>query len=235
MISGGESYIKLMRSEDTAELIKHPRELALLTLIAYRAKRTVCFSALGLEPGEALIGDHKSCGLTMRQYRTAKQNLEKWGFSTFKATNRGTIAKLINTNIYDINCEKSDNQGDNRPTSKRQASDKQPTTNKNGNKEKKDKLPVPKIVDYLNVKTGKAFKANSRQTVSLIKARINDGFSMEDFLKVIDNKAATWANDPKMSKFLRPETLFGTKFEAYLNENGVAPQPAPSAPRGFEL
>lgn len=125
------SFIKMIRSNVTLELIKnYHREFLLLTLIAYRAKRTPGFSPLELEPGEALIGDHESCGLTQRQYRTAKKKLEKWGFATFKATNKGTIAKIINTDVYDINCDAIDNQIDNQPTSKRQASDKQATTNK---------------------------------------------------------------------------------------------------------
>lgn len=46
---------------------------------------------------------------------------------------------------------------------------------------------------------------------------------MEDFEKVIDTKTAQWLNDPIMNKFLRPETLFGPKFESYLNE-GKTPQ-----------
>jgi len=47
---------------------------------------------------------------------------------------------------------------------------------------------------------------------------VNDGFTLEDFKTVIDKKCADWLNDAKMCKFLRPETLFGPKFEGYLNE-----------------
>ena len=119
MIQSG--FIKLIRSENTAELLRHPREFALLSLIAYRAKRTSSFSAMGLEPGEALIGDHTAAGLTRRQYRTAIQNLSKWGFSTFKPTNKGTIARLTNSNIYDINPEENDQQPDQQAASNRPA------------------------------------------------------------------------------------------------------------------
>ena len=41
---------------------------------------------------------------------------------------------------------------------------------------------------------------------------------MEDFKKVIDIKVQEWGKNEKMNKYLRPETLFGTKFESYLNE-----------------
>ena len=50
---------------------------------------------------------------------------------------------------------------------------------------------------------------------------MNEGFTVDDFKKVIDNKSAEWGKDSKMSKYLRPETLFGTKFESYLNQTAV--------------
>lgn len=135
-------FIKMIRSEETVELIKHPKELALLTLIAHRAKRTACFSAIGLSPGEALVGDYKSCGLSERQYRTAKSNLKKWGLATFKGTSKGTIAKLTNSAVYDINCEQSDEQNGSKRTSKRRASDDQATTNKECKEENNEKNKI---------------------------------------------------------------------------------------------
>ena len=73
------------------------------------------------------------------------------------------------------------------------------------------------VVSYLNQKAGTAYKPTSKKTQSLIKARINEGFSLEDFERVIDNMCAEWLSDAKMQAYLRPETLFGTKFESYLN------------------
>ena len=75
------------------------------------------------------------------------------------------------------------------------------------------------IVDYLNKKTGKNFKAKTTNTRKHIIARLNDGFTVDEFKKVIDTKYTKWINDSKMRDFLRPDTLFGTKFESYLNEN----------------
>jgi len=54
--------------------------------------------------------------------------------------------------------------------------------------------------------------------VAFIKARFNEGRTTDDFIHVIDIKCAKWLSDPKMIDFLRPETLFGNKFESYLNE-----------------
>lgn len=77
---------------------------------------------------------------------------------------------------------------------------------------------IKEIVDYLNLVTGKNYKYKSNKTVDCIKARMNEGFVVDDFKKVIDIKTKQWLNDPKWNKFLRPETLFGNKFEGYLNE-----------------
>lgn len=74
------------------------------------------------------------------------------------------------------------------------------------------------VVDYLNGKTNKHYKSSTPKTKSLISARIKEGFTLEDFKKVIDTKCDEWLNDNKMCNYLRPETLFGTKFEGYLNQ-----------------
>ncbi len=77
---------------------------------------------------------------------------------------------------------------------------------------------VAEAVDYLNCRTGRSFKAASKATVRHARARVAEGYGIEDFKRVIDVKAAQWENDPNMSRYLRPETLFGPKFESYLNE-----------------
>ncbi|WEV40335.1 conserved phage C-terminal domain-containing protein [Lactobacillus sp. ESL0681] len=75
------------------------------------------------------------------------------------------------------------------------------------------------IIDYLNDKAKRNFKYTNKSTQRLINARVNDGYDVADFKKVIDNKCAQWLNDKKMYRYLRPDTLFGPKFEGYLNEN----------------
>ena len=76
---------------------------------------------------------------------------------------------------------------------------------------------VQRVIDYLNEKTGKNYKAKSY--VKIIIARFNDGFTEKDFFKVIDNKVSDWGNNEKMAPYLRPQTLFGNKFDSYLNQN----------------
>lgn len=74
------------------------------------------------------------------------------------------------------------------------------------------------VVSYLNEKTNKSYRPSTKATKRVIKARLNEGFDLKDFKKVIDIKVAAWIDDEKMSNYLRPETLFGPKFEGYLNE-----------------
>jgi uncharacterized phage protein (TIGR02220 family) len=80
------------------------------------------------------------------------------------------------------------------------------------------KPPHQKIIEYLNEKTSKAYRYQSKETQALINTRMKAGFTVEDFYKVIDNKVAKWLLDPKMAEYLRPQTLFGTKFESYLQD-----------------
>ena len=79
---------------------------------------------------------------------------------------------------------------------------------------------ITQIISYLNEKAGTAYRPSSELTRRLVNARFNDGFKVEDFRKVIDNKVAEW-NGTDMQKFLRPETLFGNKFEGYLNQKAT--------------
>lgn len=83
--------------------------------------------------------------------------------------------------------------------------------------DKSDTIPYQSILAYLNQQAQTSYRATSKATQQLIKARFNEGFTEQDFYKVIDNKVSTWLNN-EFAKYLRPQTLFGTKFEGYLNE-----------------
>ncbi|WCZ54888.1 putative replication initiation protein [Latilactobacillus phage TMW 1.706 P2] len=90
---------------------------------------------------------------------------------------------------------------------------------------KPDPIPYKKIIDYLNEKTGRTFR-NVESNKKLIKARWHEGYQLDDFKKVIDNKVID-ANDSKSyfdGKFLQPSTLFGNKFDQYLNQTNAIKQ-----------
>ena len=77
--------------------------------------------------------------------------------------------------------------------------------------------PYGAVVDYLNSKAGTRYKHSSEDTRKHIRARVNDGYTLDDFKAVIDRKVEEWKGT-EWEKFLRPSTLFGSKFESYLNQ-----------------
>lgn len=85
------------------------------------------------------------------------------------------------------------------------------------------------IVEYLNRKAGTNYRWNSDKAKRHINARLNEGYKLDDFKAVIDIKVSQWLYDKAMQKFLRPETLFGTKFEGYLNESIL------NKPKGYAI
>lgn len=77
--------------------------------------------------------------------------------------------------------------------------------------------PTEEVIDHLNQRAGTHYKASTANTRKLVKARLKEGFTVEDIKLVIDKKCADWLNNRDMAQYLRPETLFGSKFESYLN------------------
>lgn len=82
-------------------------------------------------------------------------------------------------------------------------------------KTKHKELWIP--IAYLNQVADKRYKFVDK-TKKLLLARFKEGYTLEDFKQVIDIKTAEWKDSPEFSKYLRPETLFGTKFDGYLNQ-----------------
>ena len=94
-------------------------------------------------------------------------------------------------------------------------------------------VPIPnntcaKAVQLLNDLSGSSFQATTKSTQKLIAAREKDGYTLEDIEMVIRHQCGLWGKDANMNKYLRPETLFGNKFEGYLSDarrNSPSPEP----------
>lgn len=93
----------------------------------------------------------------------------------------------------------------------------------------KEDIPFFAIIDHLNERAETRYRASTPKTQAHIRARWNEGYRLDDFIRVIDVKCDEWLNDTKMRKYLCPDTLFGTKFEKYLNQ----PMPAKEATDGI--
>ena len=169
-------------------------------------------------------------GLTVQQIRTALKKLETTNNIVVKSTNKYTFIKIVKYALYQSDIRMNNQQSTNKQPTNNQPNNHQITTNNNDNKlinspvsddidlsVTENQIPYDEIIDYLNCKAGTRFKPSSSKTRTKIHARWCDGFRLNDFKAVIDVKTAEWM-DTDMDKYLRPETLFGSKFEGYLNQ-----------------
>lgn len=177
------NYIKYNTDTRTDEWIikERPTAFLLLILIARRAKRTLNHIDKSLEIGEAKIGDYESYGATEQIYRSDKEFLISNGLITTKTTNKGTIAKLISSDIFDIQEEKI--------TDKLSKINGQLTTNniehKNINNKKKDTRIIKKELTVLELwEVAKHFKVHFDYVKSKYEA-ILDSIENGDKYKVV--------------------------------------------------
>lgn len=156
-------------------------------------------------------------GLTVKQLRSALDRLKRANYVASKATNKYRIITILNYDDIQIRASKKANKG--------QAKGKQRATNNNlKNKKNYNVGQSPtaysalfkEIIMYLNKQAEKRYKVDSVSTQRYITARLNEGYTVDDFKYVIDVKCSDWKGTEN-DKYLRPETLFGTKFEGYLN------------------
>lgn len=107
---------------------------------------------------------------------------------------------------------------------KSKSNSKEDISNDISKKKGADLSTITEIVDYLNEKANTSYRPSAEYAKTHIRARLREGFTIDDFKTVIDGRVKAWANNPKMSEYLRPQTLFGTKFESYLNASKAKPK-----------
>lgn len=178
------------------------------------------------EPGQFVtslqsIVDDCGKGISIQNARSALKRFEKLEFLTNESTKQGRLITILNWGLYQYSEEnqQSNQQSPNKEVTKtQQRSNKEVTTKEEGKKEKNERIDdIIYIVEYLNSVTGFHYKPSSKKTQTCITSRFKEGFSIDDFTSVIDKKVSEWI-DTEYEKYLRPETLFGNKFESYLNQ-----------------
>jgi len=88
-------------------------------------------------------------------------------------------------------------------------------------------LICKEVISYLNLKAKKNFKVDTASHHKFIKARLKEGYVLEDFKKVVDIMVAKWKGT-EYEQYLQPQTLFGNKMDNYLN------QPMPQKVHSFQ-
>jgi uncharacterized phage protein (TIGR02220 family) len=125
--------------------------------------------------------------------------------------------KEINKNKKNNN-NNDNNKNDNNDDEK--SSDKDTGFNNESIRGPNNKYSCESIIDYLNKKVGSNYNASDIDIISLIEDRIAEGYTYQDFFKVINVKVKDWIGT-EYEKYLRPSTLFGDKFEKYLNQRSM--------------
>ena len=173
----------------------------------------------GYTVNQLVVNSDKRLNLTTQKVRTILKKLEKEGYielltsgskgkeSTLKITIK---QQLFNNNVTNISEQLQQVEGD----SQQQSNNNVTTLSK---KKENNNNIYSLVIDYLNKKASTNYRSTTKNTQSFINARVKEGYTVEDFKKVIDSKSKEWLNTD-FEKYLRPATLFGTKFENYLNE-----------------
>ena len=180
----------------------------------------------GYTVNQLVVNSDKRLNLTTQKVRTILKKFEKEGYIQFVSSgNKGkesTLKITIKQQLFNNNVTNKSEELQQVEDNKQQQSNNNVTTL--SKKKKKDNNNIYSLViDYLNIKANTSYRINTKNTQSLINARVREGFTIEDFKKVIDSKSGEWLNTD-FEKYLRPATLFGGKFENYLNEaNKKAP------------
>ena len=191
-------------------------------------QQMVGLQVVDLEPGQFVTGRFKGANeleINPSTFYKYLKTLEKMQMISLNSNNKMTVVTIENWRKYQTEDKEVYQQNNNKITTKEQQNnnkrttkEQQNNTNKNDKNDKNDKKLYKYIVEYLNQKCHKNFRHTTKATQRLIDARLNEGFAIEDFKKVINIKSSQWLG-ADMEKYLRPQTLFGTKFESYLNEN----------------
>ena len=178
--------------------------------------------------------------ISEQEVKTAIKHLISTNEITSESTSKYTVFTVNNYDLYQSLTNKSTNDQptiNQRPTSdqpqlKKDKKDKKDKNNiyiaenpdfESAKSKKPDAKPYQEIVDYLNQKAGTSYRSNSKATQANIRAWLEEGYTVEDFKRVIDNKCTDWIGT-QWEEYLRPSTLFGTKFENYLNRKQTKQQ-----------
>ena len=181
---------------------------------------TICRYALGENIGD--LEDKIQVAFSFFKVRLDenRKNWEKTRIERKKAGRLGGLAKQANANF----AKQNEQTVANLPVNVSDSVSVSVNDIKNSVNNIKNKAsPSDEMITILEdlskrVKSKKGFSPSAKVNQNLIKARMSEGFTVENFIAVNEKKVKQWLHDPAMSKYLRPETLYGKKFDGYLNE-----------------
>ena len=141
------------------------------------------------------------------------QNID--GMEKIREQTRLRVAKHRENQKLALQCNVTVTEG-NATEEEEEEEEEKEEDNINDSQDESKRAIYQEIILYLNQVVGTNYRTSTKKTQSCIHARIEEGFTIDDFKTVIDKKSSEWIGT-EYEKYLRPETLFGTKFEGYLN------------------
>ncbi|SFI95060.1 phage conserved hypothetical protein, C-terminal domain-containing protein [Terrisporobacter glycolicus] len=223
-----QGYIKLYRTLIDSDIFKNEKLFKVFIWCLLKATHKERDQVIGrktirLKEGQFIFGRLKASSELNMAPSTVwdyMKLLEKHKNINIKSNNKYSIVTIENWSIYQAKENITDNKSNNNADNKSTTNEQQMDTNKNVKNVKnvKNNNIYTRVITRLNEKASKNFKSTTQKTKTSIDARLRDGFIEEDFYKVIEIKTKEWL-DTKYEKYLRPETLFGPKFEGYLNQS----------------
>ena len=241
-----DGYIKLFRSMMSWEWYTDANTMRVFLHILLNANH--CdkeYRGMTIRRGQWLTSYGKiaaALGLSKKQVRLSIDKLKRTQeVRTNRARDGAQCGLLINVEKYSlyqsnekdeghgVGYHKGHDEGTTRAPNKNEKNEKNILLPKGSMSSSAEKDPQKEqrkeIIAYLNERVGKSFKESTESTRKHINGRLSEGYTVEDFKKVIDTKSQEWLGNPRMEKYLRPGTLFSpTHFEAYLNESGEPPE-----------
>ncbi len=176
---------------------------------------TICRDSLGEEFGDLEDKIQVAFNFFKNRLEKNRKNWEKTRKARIESGKLGGLAKQANANFAKQNKQTLANVA---------VSDNVNVSDSvSGNDNKKKASPSDEIFTILEdlnnkIKSKKGFSPLAQCNQNLIKARMSEGFTVENFITVNEKKVKQWLHNPEMSKYLRPATLYGNKFDGYLNE-----------------
>ena len=182
-----------------------------ITLLAKMGLISASDTELEMVALPEMVGSETAAAERMRRSR-ARERLQGEEKTEISVENRNNVTPVL----QDVTQSKSKSKSKSKSIDTELDTEKELDTEIKPLSDKSDGA-CSEIVTFLNEKTGSRYKVSTPKTVRLIEARLKEGFTVADFHAVIEKKNREWSGT-EMEKYLRPETLFGTKFEGYLNQ-----------------
>jgi uncharacterized phage protein (TIGR02220 family) len=236
-----DGWVKLHRKAIEWEWFKKPFMFRLFSYLVMSANREDGkWQGYDIKRGQLATGRRSlsdATGISQQSIRTCLTRLQQTGEINQQINHLFSIITIVNYDTYQSCEEKSTSKS----TFNQPAINQPSTTNKKLRSKEEDNynvgqpeetapqqrenIPFSEVVSYLNRKVGSQFKPTADTTKRFIRARWREGFRLKDFQTVIDSKFFEWGTSSEMLQYLRPQTLFGTKFESYLQNAVIFEKP----------